>query len=193
MSSSNKYAVLMETNGKEYESWYYFIKYNGNEDALKSLSRQIESIDWYILDDLSTFDLDLEHLVSETTAKEMIKIELNSLMFHRKFDGKLKEIDLGFKKKDSNDKKIVRAFKKLGIGRIDDFIDQEDIDPEDLEEKESDDESNDESDDDYHYEISSEDEDRKKESDSEDEKDKKKKKKDKGNDKLEKLKSKMRS
>lgn len=209
MSGTNKYAVLMETNGKEYESWYYFIKYNGNEDALKSLSKQIESIDWYILDDLSTFDLDLEHLVSESTAKEMTKVELNSLMFHRKFDGKLKEIDLGFKKKDSNDKKIVRAFKKLGIGRIDDFIDQEDIDPEDLEEKDSEDSDEEDSDDDYHYEISSSDEDRKEESsedekkkkkkkkesvsDSEEEKEKKKKKKDKGDDKLEKLKSKMRS
>jgi len=61
MSSSSsseeiKYAVLMETNGKEFESWYYFIRWNGNEDALRYLSKQLESIEFYILDDLSTFD-----------------------------------------------------------------------------------------------------------------------------------------
>ena len=130
-TEENKYAVLMETNGKEFESWLYFIKYNGNEDALKYLAKQLESIEFYILDELSTFDIDLEHLISERTAKEMTKVELNSVMYHRKFDGKLKKIDLGLSKRDSNDKKILKTFKLLGVGKIDDFIDDEDIDPED--------------------------------------------------------------
>ena len=30
------YVALMETNEKEYESWYYFIKYRGNEEALRA-------------------------------------------------------------------------------------------------------------------------------------------------------------
>ena len=36
--STNKYAVLMETSGKEFESWYYCIKYNGNEEALRLMA-----------------------------------------------------------------------------------------------------------------------------------------------------------
>ena len=97
-TNNNRYAVLMETNGEECESWYYFIKYNGNENKLLHLSKQIEQIEMYIMDDMSTFDLDLEHLVSEITAKEMTKVELNSVSFHRKFDGELKTVNLGLKK-----------------------------------------------------------------------------------------------
>jgi hypothetical protein len=164
-SEENKYAVLMETNGKEFESWLYFIKYNGNEDALRHLSKQLESVEFYILDELSTFDIDLEHLVSERTAKEMTKVELNSVMYHRKFDGKLKKIDLGISRRDSNDKKILKCFKSLGVGKIDDFIDEEDIDPEDrVENPEEVDNSGTE----YEYNISSDEE-----SESEDERDRK--------------------
>jgi len=131
-SKDIKYAVLMETSCEECESWYYFIKYNGNEKHLKALQEQLESIEWYIIDDLSTFDLDLEHLVSETTAKEMTKIELNHYSFHRKFDGILKKINLRFKSKDNNEKKISKVFDILGYGQIEDYIDKEDIDPEDM-------------------------------------------------------------
>lgn len=129
--SELKYAVLMETNGEEHESWYYFLKFNGNESKLKYLSKQIEQIEMYIIDEMSTFDLDLENLVSEQTAKEMTKVELNSVTFHRKFDGQLQHVNLGLKKKDSNEKRIWRAFKVLGLGGIDKFIDDEDIDEED--------------------------------------------------------------
>jgi hypothetical protein len=131
-TNNNRYAVLMETNGEECESWYYFIKYNGNENKLLHLSKQIEQIEMYIMDDMSTFDLDLEHLVSESTAKEMTKVELNSVSFHRKFDGELKTVNLGLKRKDSNEKRITRVHNKLGLGKIEDYIDEEDIDEEDL-------------------------------------------------------------
>lgn len=127
-----KYAVLLETNEEEMESWYYFIKYNDNEENLKYLNDQLKKIDFYIIEDCSTFDLELEFLVSETTAKEMTKIDMNAFSFHRKFDGKLKKIDFGFKKKDSNDRKIEKCFDILGKGLIEDFIDEEDIDEEDM-------------------------------------------------------------
>jgi hypothetical protein len=127
-----KYAVLMETSGEEFESWYYFIRTEGNMEALQHLQKQLESIDWYVLDDLSTFDLELEYLVSAQTAKEMTKIDLNAYSFHRKFDGKLKKIDFGFRRKDDNETKIGKVFDILGYGQIEDFIDDEDIDPEDL-------------------------------------------------------------
>ncbi len=126
-----KYAVLMETNGEECESWLYFIKHDGNEDKLQHLLKQLEQIEMYIIDDLSTFDLDLEHLVSEQTAKDMTKIELNSVSFHRKFDGVMKTVNLGLKRKDSNEKRIRRAHKALGFGNIDEYIEDEDIDTED--------------------------------------------------------------
>jgi hypothetical protein len=69
-SKEVKYATIMETSGEECESWYYFIKYNGNEKNLEYLKQQIEQIEMYIIDDLSTFDIELEHLVSEKTRFE---------------------------------------------------------------------------------------------------------------------------
>ena len=127
------YVILMETSGEEYESWYYFIRYQGNEENLKYLSDQLDKVDCKILDDLSTFDLDIEHTVSSQTAKEMTKIDLNHTSFHRKFDGKLKKIDFDFKKKDGNETKICKLFDILGYGQIENYIDDEDIDDEDLE------------------------------------------------------------
>lgn len=129
---TSKYATLMETSGEEQESWYYFIRVDGNEEILRDLQNQLEQVDWYILDDLSTFDLDLDYYVSATTAKEMTKLELNHCSFHRKFDGKLKKIDFDFKKKDGNETKICKVFDVLGYGKIEDYIDDEDIDEEDL-------------------------------------------------------------
>lgn len=110
----------------------YFIRYQGNEEALAYLQKQLETVDWTMDDDLSCFDLETTYLVSERTAKEMTKIDLNSYSFHRKFDGKLQKIDFQFKKGQSTSRKIKKAFKLLGYGKIEDFIDEEDIDPEDL-------------------------------------------------------------
>jgi len=132
INPERKYAVLMETSGEECESWYYCILYNGNEENLIYLQSQIEPVKWRVDDGLSTFDLDLDHLISETTAKELTKLELNHCFFHRKFDGVLQKIELGFKSGDKNKRKIKKAFEILGYGRIEDFIDGEDIDQEDL-------------------------------------------------------------
>jgi len=131
-SDQYTYATLMETNGEECESWYYFIRYQGNEENLRHLYDQIESIDWYVLDDLSTFDMEINYLVSERTAKEMTKIDMNHTSFHRKFDGKLEKITFPFKKKDSNEKKMKRVYEILSYGQIEDYVDEEDIDEEDL-------------------------------------------------------------
>jgi len=130
-TSSHQYGVIMETNAEECESWYYFVKYNGNEKKLHHLKDQIDQIEMYLIDDLSTFDIELEHLVSEQTAKQMTKLEINSVSFHRKFDGVLKTVNLGLKRKDSNEKRIERINDILGMGGIEDFIDDEDIDQED--------------------------------------------------------------
>jgi len=127
------YATLMESNGEECESWYYFIRYQGNEEALKHLEDQLESIkEWYVLDDLSAFVLDLENLISERTAKEVTKLELNAISHHRKFDGKLKKISFPFRRRDKNDTKLLKIHEILGHGSIEDYVSDEDIDEEDL-------------------------------------------------------------
>lgn len=130
--TDGSYVVLMETSSEESESWYYFIRVNGNEENLKHLSNQIESVEWSILDDCSVFDIDMDHFVSATCAKEMTKIDLNHGSFHRKFDGVLNFIDFDFKKKDGDETKIWKVFDLLGNGQIENFIDDEDIDEEDL-------------------------------------------------------------
>lgn len=121
-----KYVVLQETNGKEVESWYYFIKYNGNEKALQYLQRQLEKVDMFIIDDISTFDLDLDHFFCERTAKEMIMLEVNTI-FHRKFDGKMDMINLELKKRDDNEDMMYKIFEKIGMGQIEDFVSGEDV------------------------------------------------------------------
>ena len=145
--SSSSYVILCETSGEEIEQWYYFIKYEGNEKALKYLSDQLDKIEMFILDDLSTFDLDLENRVSETTAKEMTMIDINSYTYHRKFDGKLQYIDFKLKKKDDNEDMMDKVHNLLAFGDIDKYIDKEDKNGKDdvIEdgEEESDDDDND--------------------------------------------------
>lgn len=126
------YVILMETSGDECESWYYFIRVEGNEENLQHLQKQLDKVEWVIEEDLNTFDLDMEHYVSAQTAKEMSKVDLNANSFHRKFDGKLKRIDFDFHKKDKNYRKIEKVNELLYWGAIENFIDDEDIDEEDL-------------------------------------------------------------
>ena len=115
----------METDGENCESIYYFIKHEGNEDALLSLQTELNKVEnQTIFDGVMNFDLDLEHLVSETTASEMIMVELNSSSFHRKFDGNMKTIDFKYKpSKTYNDEgRIIRIDAILGGGRIDRYV-----------------------------------------------------------------------
>lgn len=120
------YAVLQETSGEENETWLYFLRYQGNEQHLKNLKNVFDSIEWELFEDASVFDIDLDNLVSETTAKEMTKLELNYFTYHRKFDGVLQDIDFRFKKNSSNEKKIYKITRYLGFGQIEDFISDED-------------------------------------------------------------------
>lgn len=130
-----KYRVLVETNLVENESWYSFIRIDGNEENLQFLYEQLEKIeDWNVDDDNTTsvFIMDMDRSVCAQTAKEMSKIDINHCMFHRKFDGVLKRIDFQFQSKDSSRKKIKKVHKLLEYGGIDEFIDDEDVDLEDI-------------------------------------------------------------
>lgn len=122
----SKYVILCETSGEEMEQWYYYIKKEDNEKALKYLTDQLDKVEMYILDDLSTFELDLDNTVSEQTAKEMTMVDINSYTYHRKFDGKLQYIDFKLKKRDDNEDMIEKIHNTLAFGDIDKFIDKED-------------------------------------------------------------------
>ena len=128
--TSLKYAVLMETSGGDCESWYYFIKYNGNEEALKNINTQFSKIETpRVYDDVNIFDIDLVNLVNEETASDIIMLELNSVSYHRKFDGVLKHVDFDFKEDDNDMYRLYKIFDVLGNGNIDEYISDEDIPP----------------------------------------------------------------
>lgn len=129
--SDRKYAILMETSGEMYESWYYFLRYDGNEDALETIQRQFDDVRWKIFSHYATFDLDLENLVSDKTASEMIRVSLNPTYFHRKFDGILQEIDFGFESGEKNKTRIKKVNRLIGEGKIENFIDEEELVTED--------------------------------------------------------------
>lgn len=137
---SNTYVILCETNGEEFEQWYYFIKKNDNETALKYLSDQLDKIEKFILDDLSMFDLDIENGVSEQTAKEMTMVDINAFQYHRKFDGKLQLVDLKLRKRDDSERMIEKAHDMLAYGDISKFIDNEDKNGKENSEEEDDNE-----------------------------------------------------
>jgi len=131
-----KYAVLAETNNQFKETWYYFIRYDTNIEALEYLYKQLDSIEWEYLESYSTFALDLENLVSPQTAKELTKVHINDGSPHRKFDGTLEFINFEFRKKDINIVRLIKVCETIGSGNIENYIDQEDFDPEDFEDEE---------------------------------------------------------
>jgi len=113
----------METSGEECESWYYFVKHEGNQDALDGLKSQLETVEQTtVFDDMSTFDVDTEHLVSEQTVDDMILIEVNSVMYHRKFAGVMKPINLKLKNGEKDIKKLSKIDAKLGNGLIERYL-----------------------------------------------------------------------
>ena len=127
LTSENRYVVLCESNDDEMEQWYYFIKLNGNEEALQHLQKQLDSVDMVLEEGMSTFDLDLEHTFSEQTANEMIRLEVNT-HFHRKFNGTLKMIDLKLKSKHSDMRKLKKCTEALGgWSGIEDYVSDEEL------------------------------------------------------------------
>lgn len=148
LKSENRYVVLCETNDDEMEQWYYFIKLNGNEEALQHLQTQLDNVDMVLEEGMSTFDLDLDHTFSEQTASEMIRLEINT-HFHRKFDGKLKKINLKLKSGNTELRKLEKCTEALGgWSGIEDYVSGEELvsGAEYVTESESESETSDESD-----------------------------------------------
>ena len=129
VSSENRYVVLCETSDDEKESYYYFLKKNGNEKELEHLHKQLEAVGREVVEGLSTFDLDLENTVSEQTAKEMTTIEINTL-YHRKFDGKMKYVDLKLRSTDDDVDRAEKCYEVIGDQGIENYVDGEDYEVE---------------------------------------------------------------
>lgn len=126
MSNPKSYAVLTEVHGGLDHTFYYFIKYQGNEKQLRFLQEQLEKIEeMCIYGDDSMFFLDLENLVSETTAKEMCMVDTGDY-YHRKFDGTMKQIDFHFSRRDDDEDKLDKVNQLLIEGGIADFVSNED-------------------------------------------------------------------
>jgi hypothetical protein len=116
------YATFIETSDEKRESWYSFIRYDGNEDNLHHLQKQLESVEWLLLPNLSSFQLHLDPLVSGETARQMTKLKMNFIP-HRRFDGYLRKINFGFdKNSDGNVTKLGKIHDTLKYGRIASFM-----------------------------------------------------------------------
>ena len=116
------YAILIETSDEKKESWYSFIRYDGNEDNLRHLQKQLHSIQWSLLPNLCTYQLHLDNLVSEQTARQMCKIKMHYLP-HKKFDGRLKKIYFDIdNNSDGNVTKMGKIYDSLKFGRISRFF-----------------------------------------------------------------------
>lgn len=124
----NKYAVFAETNADDMETWLTFISMNGNEKHLTHLSDQLDKIDWGEAPEYTgMFALDTRG-VSYQTAREMMMLNLNTRYDPNKFDGSMKRIDFGFKKRDTDETKAVKVYELIGGGHVCDFLGQEDLD-----------------------------------------------------------------
>jgi hypothetical protein len=136
------YVVLIETSEEKRESWYYFLQYEGNKDNLRHLERQLNSVEWKLLPGLCSFQLDVDFLVSETTARQMSKLKMNFIP-HQKLNGKLKKIYFDIDNNvDGNVTKMGKIYDTLKFGRIAKFFKNDDY-TEDGDDEEDDDEEDD--------------------------------------------------
>jgi len=129
-SNELKYVILSETDCDICETYMYFLKYNGNEFAINKLAEQIrDTEESEIYDDVHVFNMDTVNMVSEQTATEMCRIELNNTeSFHRKFDGVLTDIDFEINDDDDAMSTLCKIHELLSFGSISEYIDDEDLD-----------------------------------------------------------------
>ena len=131
------YVILIETSEEKKETWYYFIQLEGNKENLRHLEQQLNSVDWRLLHGLCTYQLDVDFVVSETTARQMCKLKMNYIG-HQKFNGKLNKIFFDINNTDGNVTKMGKIYDTLKFGRIAKFFrnkdDEEEEEGEDDEE-----------------------------------------------------------
>lgn len=115
------YAVLSEICNDDAENCFYFIKYEGNEAALRNLRDSLGEINWEKFENMYIFRLDMDNLVSDTTAREM-----SNTIFYNKVFNSMKMIDFNFEENDSNESNFETVIEKIGFGNIRDYLEDED-------------------------------------------------------------------
>ena len=125
--STAKYAVFAETNADDMETWLTFIESKGNSSYLADLSTQLDQIDWSEAPEYTgMFVIDTDG-VSLSIAREMMFVNLNTRYDPNKFDGKMKQIDFGFEKGDSDETKAVKVYEMIGEGNLCNYLGKEDL------------------------------------------------------------------
>jgi hypothetical protein len=110
------YVALVETDPKKLESWYYFIQYTDNETVLENLESQLDVIRF---DNTGPkYSLDINNRLSEGTVNEMIKVDVNTQMYHKKVGGILRKVNIHMLRSDDNDTRKAKAVKALSKGKI---------------------------------------------------------------------------
>lgn len=126
-----KYATLTETDCETGETWYYFINMENNQEELKFLAEQLDTIEEMGIydEDVNAYCLDVTNPVSAETAREMTRLHVNNVTPHRKFDGKMKKIDFKFKERHHDLKRQLKVTETIGNGRISLFVENEEVNP----------------------------------------------------------------
>jgi hypothetical protein len=74
-----KFVTFKEVNMKENETFIFFLQYDNNEEKLQKLSEIIKIADTSDLyGDFSTFEMDIDTLLSESTVKELENVNLGN-------------------------------------------------------------------------------------------------------------------
>lgn len=117
------YYVLVETSDEYLETAMYFIKKKGNENNMKHLCKQLDYIHtWEPIKNCSIFMHDYKNAVSETTAREMSRLQINAQLPYIIFDGILDKIDLEIEQEWSIVEQIRHVTEMLGSGKISRYI-----------------------------------------------------------------------
>lgn len=125
-----QYAVLKEFSLEKLESRFIFIEATKNVKALEQLKIQLDKIDLISLYNEENIDtiwfLETTNLVSEQTAKEIIKLNFNNQCPNRKFDV-LEYINCRLKKDNDSLELLERIEKTLNNNQLFDYLKEEDI------------------------------------------------------------------
>ena len=74
-----KFIIFKEDNKKEHETFIFFLQYEGNERMINKLKDIIDSTDFSEMEgDYSTFEINTQNKISESTVKELCSIQLGS-------------------------------------------------------------------------------------------------------------------
>ena len=110
--SKKTYVPIIEQEEESYINRYHFIRVEGNE---KELNYLIETFNfkWKISEGQSIFSLSMESIFTEDQTIPMLKLPVDDLYPHTRFDGTLRHINFKIGPHDDNYQKSLKISKKL--------------------------------------------------------------------------------